>query len=261
MLEEARSSIPVSGCGRVMHLVNAFERLLSLPKGSQVSQGQEVMHLVLPEVEVDGSEKAVEIEGASSSIDGSDQRLNSGSSSSEGGGRRSSAGNSMESSERNWSKKLKVTCQQPFKLRTEQRGRKKEKEFLNKVKEMLLEEEKQRIPIAQSLPWTTEDPERLVKPHVKESTEPIDLVLHSDVRAVERAEFDHQIAQRLSYGEQLKLEREQQQKLEEEEETKRLRRELVPRARPMPHFSRSFIPKRSTRPQTIPKEPRFHTRR
>lgn len=33
----------------------------------------------------------------------------------------------------------------------------------------------------------------LVKPPVKEITRPIDLVLHSDVRAVERAEFDQQV--------------------------------------------------------------------
>jgi len=29
---------------------------------------------------------------------------------------------------------------------------------------------------------------------VKENTEPIDLVLHSDVRAVERAEFDNYVS-------------------------------------------------------------------
>ena len=33
----------------------------------------------------------------------------------------------------------------------------------------------------------------LVKPPVKENTRPVDLVLHSDVRAVERAEFDNQV--------------------------------------------------------------------
>lgn len=32
----------------------------------------------------------------------------------------------------------------------------------------------------------------LVKPPVKESTIPLDLALNSDIRAVERAEFDHQ---------------------------------------------------------------------
>ncbi|KAM0937857.1 hypothetical protein DsansV1_C24g0183631 [Dioscorea sansibarensis] len=87
-------------------------------------------------------------------------------------------------------------------------------------------------------------PKCLVKPPVKESTEPIDIVLHSDVRAVERAEFDHYVAERLNFAEQLKLEREKQQKLLEEEEVKRLRKELVPRAQPMPFFDRPFVPKK-----------------
>lgn len=34
----------------------------------------------------------------------------------------------------------------------------------------------------------------LSKPLVKEITIPVDLVLHSDVRAVERSEFDHQVS-------------------------------------------------------------------
>lgn len=33
----------------------------------------------------------------------------------------------------------------------------------------------------------------LPKPPVKESTKPVDLVLHSDVRAVERIDFDKQV--------------------------------------------------------------------
>ena len=32
-----------------------------------------------------------------------------------------------------------------------------------------------------------------IKPPIKESTRPVDLKLHTDVRAVERAEFDHQV--------------------------------------------------------------------
>jgi hypothetical protein len=34
----------------------------------------------------------------------------------------------------------------------------------------------------------------LIKPAVKERTEPVDLVLHSDVRALERAEFDQHVS-------------------------------------------------------------------
>lgn len=35
----------------------------------------------------------------------------------------------------------------------------KEEEFVKKVQEMMTEEEKMRIPIAQGLPWTTDEPE------------------------------------------------------------------------------------------------------
>ncbi|RWW88769.1 hypothetical protein BHE74_00002344 [Ensete ventricosum] len=52
------------------------------------------------------------------------------------------------------------------------------------------------------------------------------------------------VAERLSFVEQIKLERERQQKLEEEEEIRRLRKELVPRAQPMPYFDRPFIPRK-----------------
>jgi len=46
----------------------------------------------------------------------------------------------------------------------QQRGRAKEEEFLKKLQEMMVEEEKQRIPIAQGLPWTTDEPE--VRPFI-----------------------------------------------------------------------------------------------
>ncbi|CAL5362384.1 unnamed protein product [Camellia sinensis] len=143
-----------------------------------------------------------------------------------------------------WKKKqFKATYQKPFKLQTEQRGRYKEEEFVKKLQQMMMEEEKQRIPIAQGLPWTTDEPECLVKPAVKEITRPVDLVLHSDVRAVERAEFDQQVAKKMSLIEQYREERERQQKLAEEEEIRRLRKELIPRAQLMPYFDRPFIPR------------------
>ncbi|OMO85897.1 TPX2 family protein [Corchorus olitorius] len=159
---------------------------------------------------------------------------------------------------RRWKKQLKPTSQKPFKLRTEQRGKVKEEEFMKKIQEMMAEEEKLRIPIAQGLPWTTDEPEVLIKPPVKEHTIPVDLRLHSDVRAVERAEFDHQVAEKMSLIEQYKMERERQQKMAEEEEIKRLRKELVPKAQPMPYFDRPFIPRRSSKHPTIPREPKFH---
>ncbi|KAJ0042798.1 hypothetical protein Pint_19093 [Pistacia integerrima] len=39
------------------------------------------------------------------------------------------------------------------------KGRQKEEEFMKKTQEMVQVEEKLRIPIAQGLPWTTDEPE------------------------------------------------------------------------------------------------------
>jgi len=41
----------------------------------------------------------------------------------------------------------------------QQRGKMKEEQLMKKVKEILTEEEKMRIPIAQGLPWTIDEPE------------------------------------------------------------------------------------------------------
>lgn len=41
----------------------------------------------------------------------------------------------------------------------QERGRCKEEEFMKKLQQMAEEEEKMRIPVAQGLPWTTDEPE------------------------------------------------------------------------------------------------------
>ncbi|KAI7736948.1 hypothetical protein M8C21_019211 [Ambrosia artemisiifolia] len=262
--EKRRRDVPEPGSGRVMSLIKAFENKLTLPKSNDDD--------VEEEGRVEDGKKCdskwefsseflltAENLGLTSSLDSSRGSVSNRTSN----GGRQSRRNSSESASTlgggRWKRRTgRATSQQPFKLRTEQRGRSKQEEFMKKVQEMMIEQEKQRIPIAQGLPWTTDEPECLVKPPVKESTKPVDLVLHSDVRAVERAEFDHQVQEKLSYIEQYRLERERLQKLEEEEELKRLRKELVPKAQPMPYFDRPFIPRRSERQPTIPKEPKFH---
>ncbi|OWM64537.1 hypothetical protein CDL15_Pgr020504 [Punica granatum] len=293
LMEDARNSVPETGAGRVMHLVKAFEKLLTIPKetvqtndgneteGESVNVKKEPVKWALPGLQ---PPKAPETELSASSFSplelmltaenlGLDLRASLSSSwdSTQGsissrtsnGGRRSRR-NSTESCATThggsrWKKKqLKATCQKPFKLKTEQRGRLKEEEFTKKMQDMMEEQERLRIPIAQGLPWTTDEPECLIKPPVKENTRPLDLKLHSDLRAMERAEFDQQMAEKMSLIEQYKMERERQQKLEEEEEIRRLRKELVPKAQPMPYFDRPFVPRRSSRNPTMPREPKFH---
>ncbi|CAL4905700.1 unnamed protein product [Urochloa decumbens] len=177
------------------------------------------------------------------------------------GQRRQRTNSSTGSSVRGCTRKVtRVTSQQPFNLRTEQRGKAKEEDFVQRLRKMQMEEERLCNPLAQNLPYTTDEPETPAKPPMKEPTEPIDLVLHSDVRAIGRAKFDHQVTERISFMEEVKLERKRQQKVDEEIEIKQLRKQQVPRAHPMPDFTRPFQPKRSVKPQTIPREPRFHPR-
>ncbi|CAN6301802.1 unnamed protein product [Urochloa humidicola] len=274
-MAEEMSSVPDPGSGRVKHLVHAFENLLTIStatsdedkagEGSWALSGLQPLKvdgdLGLPNVSVLSSSDFLNAgpNRLCSSLDGKTDRLSWESRTSAGG--RRSRRNSSESLRSSWNKKLKVTSQQPFKLRTEQRGRFKEQQFAQKVQEMFLEEEKKRIHIAQGLPWTTDEPECLIKPAVKERTEPVDLVLHSDVRALERAEFDQYVLERNKFAEEQRLEWERQQELEEQERIRQLRRtDLIPKAQPMPYFERPFIPKRSTKPATIPIEPKFHLR-
>ncbi|KAE9595282.1 hypothetical protein Lal_00018907 [Lupinus albus] len=272
--------------GKVMNLVKAFENMQmsfskdnmeveesnnsnskkvmmkwSMQQGLEFSKENESCSSFLPSDYVMTSENLGLDPPASLSSSWDSSHRSSSRRISTGSGR--SRRNSLESSTstlggRRWKKKqMRITSQKPFKLRTEQRGKLKEEEFVKKIQEKMTEEERQRIPIAQGLPLTTDEPECLLKPPVKEITIPIDLTLHSDVRAMDRAEFDNQVAEKLSLIEQYKLERERQKKLAEEEEVKRLRKELIPKAQPMPFFDRPFIPKRSVKHPTIPQEPKF----
>ncbi|CAN6343475.1 unnamed protein product [Urochloa humidicola] len=288
-MEEAMAGLPEPGEGRVKYLVDTFERLLSLaaasggvPEGRggggarsarRVDEATATAAASTPVTprgaeEIDMSSRPSiascsevsfpAIAGVACILDASDRTsmINRAR-----GQRRQRTYNSTGSSVRGWGTKVtRVTSQQPFNLRTEQRGKTKEENFVKRLREMQMEEERMRNPLAQNLPYTTDEPETPVKPPMKEPTESIDLVLHSDVRAVGRAKFDQQVTERNSFMEEVKLERKKQQKVDEEIEIKQLRKQQVPRAHPMPDFTRPFKPKRSVKPQTIPKEPKFHTR-
>ncbi|CAM0949393.1 unnamed protein product [Alopecurus aequalis] len=269
-LEEAMAGLPEPGEGRVRYLVDTFERLMSLSRGSNLEAQGTLRRMMKKAASASSSPRKPEemdmasypsVASSSSEISycvADLPRRNRSSSSCARDGRQLRRCNSIGSSERSWSRK--VTRQHPFNLRTEQRGRMKEGNFVERMRRMLLEEERLRNPLAQGLPWTTDVPENLARPPTKEPTEPFDVVLHSAVRAVGRARFDHLIAERNFFLERLELEKERQRKMDEEIEIKVLRKEQVPRAHPMPDFSRPFVPKRSVKPQTVPREPRFHSR-
>ncbi|XP_074335422.1 microtubule-destabilizing protein 60-like isoform X2 [Apium graveolens] len=98
----------------------------------------------------------------------------------------------------------------------------------------------------------------VVQKHVtKEHTKPVDFRLHTQQRAVSRAIYNYTVATKLYIMERQKKQVEKLQKMIEEEEVKMLRKEMVPKAQLMPRFNKPFHPQRSTRPLTIPKEPRM----
>ncbi|CAL9040022.1 microtubule-destabilizing protein 60-like [Musa acuminata AAA Group] len=147
---------------------------------------------------------------------------------------------------------------QPFNLHTEQRGQKKEQAFVKRVQEMAAEEAKRRIPVAQGLPWTTDKPQSLSKPPVKEQTKPINIKLHTEQRAARRAGYNYLVASKINSLEILRRFEEKIMKVIEQEDIKNMRKEMVPKAQLMPFFDRPFFPQRSTRPLTVPREPCFH---
>uniref|UniRef100_A0A804LQX3 TPX2 C-terminal domain-containing protein n=1 Tax=Zea mays TaxID=4577 RepID=A0A804LQX3_MAIZE len=286
-MEEAMAGLPEPGEGRVKYLVDTFERLLLLGGGggptarnrgaarrrrkdeatatatlTATPRGAEEIDVSCPSVASSSEVSFPAIPGVACILDASDRtsRINHAR-----GQRRQRAYNSTAgSSDRAWSCSRKVTrvttTQQPFRLRTEQRGKAKEGSFVERLRKMQQEEERLRNPLAQGLPYSTDEPEIPMKPPTKEPTEPIDHVLHSEVRVARRAKFDSQVAERNSFMEQVRLERERQQKADEEIEIKYMRKQQVPRAHPMPDFSKPFVPKRSVKLPTIGREPRFHPR-
>ncbi|ONI14924.1 hypothetical protein PRUPE_3G016300 [Prunus persica] len=95
------------------------------------------------------------------------------------------------------------------------------------------------------------------KSPTKENTKPQEIRLHTQQRATRRATFNYMVAAKLSILEQRRKQEEMLQKMIEEEEIRLLRKEMVPRAQLMPHFDRPFVPQRSRRPLTVPREPSF----
>ncbi|KAI3462206.1 hypothetical protein Pfo_018869 [Paulownia fortunei] len=98
----------------------------------------------------------------------------------------------------------------------------------------------------------------LHKSWIKENTKPSEFRLHTQQRAAQRAIFNSSVAIKLCIIEQHKKQVEKVLKVMEEEEVRMLRREMIPRAQLMPLFDKPFLPQRSTRPLTVPREPSFH---
>lgn len=156
-------------------------------------------------------------------------------------------------------KQVRANPKRPFRLLTEQRGEMKVQQSMKNLQQRMNEEGKRRIPIAQGLPSTIHEPQVLPKPPVKDNTKPLNVKLHTESRAVQRAKFDHLMEEKLKYLERQRLEEQRLWKVAEEEEIQRLRKEMVPYAQLMPYFDRPFIPKKSSKTPTTPRAPKFHS--
>ncbi|XP_059309884.1 microtubule-destabilizing protein 60 isoform X1 [Lycium ferocissimum] len=91
----------------------------------------------------------------------------------------------------------------------------------------------------------------------KDNTKQVEIKLHTQQRARSRALFNYSMATKFYFIQQQKKTVEKVQKMIEEEEVRMLRKEMIPRAQLMPIFDKPFLPQRSTRPLTIPREPSF----
>ncbi|GLJ44975.1 hypothetical protein SUGI_0946730 [Cryptomeria japonica] len=88
-------------------------------------------------------------------------------------------------------------------------------------------------------------------------TEVQEFTFHVDARAAERMEFDKKVLEKQNMYKRYREEYEAAKKADEEREIKIMRKAMVPHARPMPHFSKPFVPERSSKDLTDPKSPKF----
>uniref|UniRef100_A0A0D9Y0R7 RRM domain-containing protein n=1 Tax=Leersia perrieri TaxID=77586 RepID=A0A0D9Y0R7_9ORYZ len=204
-LREAMATLPEHGDGRVRYLVDTFERLLSMAsdpgattttarrRRKKMTSWPPPSPAAARQVEIDVSYPSI----ASSSSEVSFPIINGvrlRRSDARESPRRQKRCSSICSSERSWSrKKIGVTIQRPFNLRTEKRGKMKEESLVQRMKNKLLEEERLRNPFAQGLPWTTDVPEvGETSSNSPPATRPAVAASDLEKRAASHGEYDEQ---------------------------------------------------------------------
>ncbi|CAG9324011.1 unnamed protein product [Blepharisma stoltei] len=90
----------------------------------------------------------------------------------------------------------------------------------------------------------------------KESTKPISIILHSEIRNAKREKYNEMIK---ALQEKIKINKEKTDKEKEIKEIEDIRKSAVFKARPLPEQAPPMPPMKSTRPLTIPIEPKFLT--
>lgn len=103
------------------------------------------------------------------------------------------------------------------------------------------------------------DHSKIIRVSSRPPTKPLPILLHSDIRMQQRRQFEQQRQLKLTEEQRLRDLELQRQKECEESKVRRLRNELVPKAKPMPRYN-FFQIKKSTKPLTEPRSPNFRKR-
>ncbi|XP_021681206.2 protein TPX2 isoform X2 [Hevea brasiliensis] len=124
-----------------------------------------------------------------------------------------------------------------------------------------IEKEEANTRIFRAQPVTKEDPMPLPEKVRKPLTQVQQFNLHTDHRAVDRAEFDQQVKEKEQLYKRYREESEAARMVEEEKALKQLRRTMVPHARTVPSFDHPFCPKKSSKETTKAKSPNLRVLR
>ncbi|KAJ0448270.1 putative TPX2 central domain-containing protein [Helianthus annuus] len=148
-------------------------------------------------------------------------------------------------------------CTKPEPFRLESVARHEEEVRKDMEERKRLKEEEARMRMFKAQPILKEDPVPLPEKVRRPLTEVQEFDLHAQHRAVYRAEFDKKVKEKEMMYKRYRDEEESAKMMEEEKALKQLRRTLVPHARPVPNFSKPFLPQKSSKGVTKPKSPRL----
>ncbi|KAF5756076.1 putative TPX2 central domain-containing protein [Helianthus annuus] len=148
-------------------------------------------------------------------------------------------------------------CTKPAPFQLESVARHEEEMQREMEERRRLEEEEARMRMFKAQPVLKEDPIPVPEKVRIPLTEVQEFDLHVEHRAADRAEFDKKVKEKEMMYKRYRDEAESAKMMEEEKALKQLRRTLVPHARPVPNFSKPFLPRKSSKGVTKPKSPRL----
>lgn len=145
------------------------------------------------------------------------------------------------------------TKPEPFQLESLMRH---EEELQRRMEELArVEREEQEMRTFRAQPIISNVPVHVPEMPRKPLTEVQEFTFHADARALERAEFDQKVKEKENLYKRFREDYETAKKLEEERSIKKMRKTMVPHARPVPTFDKPFVPTRSSKQLTKPKSP------